>query len=68
MLAQDLPGFTRLLHILDVTNSGLRPQPNFNFRIESTNADPPSLALQKTLIEVRHFRVTIPFSALQSDN
>lgn len=61
ILAQDLPIFTRLLHILDVTNSGTRRQRNFNFLIKSTDACPPSLAIRKTLLKVRHFRVPPSF-------
>lgn len=67
VLVQDLPSFTRLLYFLGVTNSRIRPQLNLNFRIEPTDAGPPSLAIQKTLLEVRHFGVTPFFSALWSD-
>lgn len=67
MLVQDLPSFTRLLYILGVTNSRIRPQLNLNFRIEPTDAGSPSLAIQKALLEVRHFGVTPSFSALWSD-
>lgn len=51
IMANDLPIFTRMLHIMNMTNGGDRQNTKYNFRIEATPARLPGLELQRTLLE-----------------
>lgn len=51
ILADDVPSFTRMLHIMNMTNGGEMQVTKYLFRIEPTSTGPPSLNLQKNLLE-----------------
>lgn len=51
ILADELPNFTRMLHIMNMTNGGDRQKSKYLFRMESTSTGTPSLSLQKSLLE-----------------
>ena len=51
ILADELPNFTRMVHIMNMTNGGDRQNTKYLFRMESTSSGAPSLSLQKRLLE-----------------
>ena len=51
ILADELPKFTRMIRIMNMTNGGDRQNTKYLFRMEPTSAGAPSLSLQKRLLE-----------------
>lgn len=51
ILADDLPTFARMVHIMNMTNGSETQNTKYLIRMESTPAGAPSLSLQKTLLE-----------------
>ena len=51
ILADELPNFTRMLHIMNMTDGGDRQKSKYHFRMEASSAGAPGVSLQKSLLE-----------------